>query len=836
VGVVRGGVFINYRGEDSHSYGALLHAELCRWFGPELVFLDSASIPAGADYVEQLLGRVRRARVVLAVIGSRWLTVAGPGGGRRIDDPADWIRRELVEAFSAGVRVIPVLTDGARMPTESELPGDLAVLGRCQFRRLRHRDATVDLARLTDDLAALDADLGAVALQRSSPAGWPVPSKPGPTAIRPAADAGLRDGPWFPGSAPRVWNLPVRTALFTGRHEELERVRIALAERTGTLVVQAVHGMGGVGKTQLALEYAYRHAGEYEVVWWVPAEQPQLASERLNQLADRLGLPVTAGGGVAALQEELSHRPRWLLIFDNAEDATQLEPMLPSGPGHVLITSRNPAWEHLAARLPLDVFDRAESVQLLRAQVKWLGESDADSLADALGDLPLALVQTAAFLSATGTPAELFRDLLRTRAMELLSKATPAGYPRLLAASWHLSIDRLVAEDAAGVHLLEVAAFLAPEPIPLSLFPAASDRLPAPLGPAAADPLAFRCTVARLSRYGLAQVSADTLLIHRLAQAMLRQRLSAEQQAAMLTQAQQVLGAADPGNPLDPPNWLAYSSLLPHLLAARAADSNDESCRQVLIDAIGYLHYYGDYHTARKLCEDAYQRLHTQLSADHDQTLWAAKILGDVLRVLRHYDTARRIDENTLARRRRAFGADHYATLRTAGSFAADLRAAGQLEDARHLDEDTLTRCRRVLGHDHPVTLDAANNLAVDLRRLGQFEKARQIDEDVLSRRRRILGEQHPRTLSSSKSLAADLRALGQLVEARKLDEHALALSRWLLGKNHISTIHAAQGLIADLRALGEIAAATSLEEDTETRLRRLLGTNNPWLLDRQEI
>src|SRR5215475_12951377 len=98
VAVVSGGVFINYRGEDSHSYGALLHTELSRQFGPELVFLDSESIPAGDDFVTQLLGRVRRSAVVLAVIGTRWLTTTGPGGGRRIDDPADWIRQELVAA------------------------------------------------------------------------------------------------------------------------------------------------------------------------------------------------------------------------------------------------------------------------------------------------------------------------------------------------------------------------------------------------------------------------------------------------------------------------------------------------------------------------------------------------------------------------------------------------------------------------------------------------------------------------------------------------------------------------------------------------------------------
>jgi hypothetical protein len=144
--VVHGGVFINYRGEDSHGYGALLHAELSRRFDPESVFMDSESIPAGADFMEQLLDQVRAARVVLAVIGARWLTAAGPDGRRRIDDPGDWVRRELVAAFEAGVRVIPVVIDGAQMPTVPDLPEDLAPLGRCQFRRLRHREASEDVA------------------------------------------------------------------------------------------------------------------------------------------------------------------------------------------------------------------------------------------------------------------------------------------------------------------------------------------------------------------------------------------------------------------------------------------------------------------------------------------------------------------------------------------------------------------------------------------------------------------------------------------------------------------------------------------------------------------
>jgi hypothetical protein len=148
-------VFINYRGEDSHSYGVLLHTELARRFGAEQVFLDAASIPAGTDFVQELLGRVRTAWVLLAVIGPRWLAVADPFGRRRLDDEDDWIRRELAEAFAAGVRVVPVLTDGAELPRETELPADIAALSRCQHRHLRRREPMTDLARIVADLDGL---------------------------------------------------------------------------------------------------------------------------------------------------------------------------------------------------------------------------------------------------------------------------------------------------------------------------------------------------------------------------------------------------------------------------------------------------------------------------------------------------------------------------------------------------------------------------------------------------------------------------------------------------------------------------------------------------------
>src|SRR5262249_3876730 len=180
------------------------------------------------DFAEQLLGRVRAARVVLAVIGTRWLAMTGPDGMRRIDDPADWIRRELVAAFAAGVRGVPVLTDDASMPAEVDLPPDLAALGRCQYRRLRHRDAGADLARLVAELADLDSGLGAAA-RPSSSEGWPVPNQ-----------------------------LPAAARYFTGRQEELARLLRPAQDASPAVVVAAVDGMAGIGKTALVVLAAHR--------------------------------------------------------------------------------------------------------------------------------------------------------------------------------------------------------------------------------------------------------------------------------------------------------------------------------------------------------------------------------------------------------------------------------------------------------------------------------------------------------------------------------------------------------------------------------------------------
>ncbi|MBE8477479.1 FxSxx-COOH system tetratricopeptide repeat protein [Streptomyces justiciae] len=641
-------------------------------------------------------------------------------------------------------------------------------------------------------------------------------------------------GPRLPGSLPRVWYVPARNAAFTGRDAMLVHTREALAANS-RVAVQALHGRGGVGKTQLAIEYAHRFAGEYELVWWITSEDPALIPDQLAALAVHTGAApagTPSAEAVSAVLAELRTRSRWLLIFDNAETPDALAPFLPGGPGHVLITSRNPHWTSYAVPVDVDTLSRSESMALLRARGAVLTDADADDIAATLDDLPLALAQAAALL-VRGLSAEDLKEELAVNLVEVMAHYAPPGYPKGLAAQIRLTHSSLKAEHPGAAAVVDVLALLAPEPFPLTT---CAGHLPeqasALLTETVGSRLAAGSAVEAIARHGLARVQDGTVQLHRLTQDMLAQLMTGQEHALAVADAEALLTAAFPGDSAEPRWWPAWQVLLPHALALDPAQLTTSRGRKVVEDACWYLMDRGQARPARERLQRLYDSCLQQLGPDHADTLRATHYLARAYGDTQDHERARALDEDTLARRRRLHGDDHRHTLDSAHNLAIRLRELGRDEEALALDEKTLETLRRVLGGEHPDTLATASNLAVDLAAVGRVDEAVVLGEETLAVQRRVLGPEHPDTLLTASQLAADLAEVGGVDEAVVLEEETLAVQRRVLGGEHPDTLRTASNLTFDLVAVGRVDEAVVLGEETLEVQRRVLGEEHPHTLN----
>jgi tetratricopeptide (TPR) repeat protein len=634
--------------------------------------------------------------------------------------------------------------------------------------------------------------------------------------------------PRLPGSLPRIWNVQQRNPAFVGRDAELAGLRNQLLTG-GTAVARALHGFGGVGKTQLAVEYAHRFCGAYELVWWITADRPELVATQLAVLAVQAGAAVDAAetpAAVSALQSDLRHRDGWLLIFDNAEDPKALREWLPDGPGHVLITSRNPNWGEIAAPVNVEVFAPRESVALLRNRVPGISVEDAGHIAAELDNLPLALAQAAAVLSETGLPAAAYVEYLASHASEALDDGTPTSHSRSLTATVSDAADRLADADPSAVALLQLAAFFGPEPIPTSFFTEVAG-LSASLTGVVANPVQLHRTLGRIASYGLARLDQTGIQVHRLVQAIIRDRLPDGQRREERDVVAALLVAVGPMDTDDPAVWPAWARLLPHLLAANPAESDSTELRQLSARALLYLLRRGDTATAESLARTLYERWTERLGPDDLDTLAAATELAHAYRDRGRLAEARALVEDTLARRRSILGDDDPATLRSASDLAQTMADLRDLQQARLLAEDTLAKRREALGPDHPDTLRTSGNLSATLSALGEHEAARELAADSLARLRRVLGADHPHTLTTARTLSLALGGLGQYRAALETAEEVLAKQRQILGTNHFDTLTTEGNLGVIMFNSGNRFGGRKLLEHTLVACRKNLGMDH---------
>ena len=340
----------------------------------------------------------------------------------------------------------------------------------------------------------------------------------------------------------------------------------------------ALCGLGGAGKTSLAVEYAHRHLAEVAVCWQFPAGDPAVLAAEFAVLAAQLGARelVDPRDPVASVHAVLARQDAgWLLVFDNAPDRASVAPFVPpAGPGRVLITTQNQHWPPGQA-LDVPVLDPGVAADFL---VNRTGDPDraaAGELAAELGGLPLALEQAAAYMQATGTTLARYLPMFRARQADLLAHGQAAGHPADVAATLGLALSRLADEDRSAAGLMRLLAFLAPEPVPLTLL--LTNKRTAGLigaevtdaaGPLLGDLVAVGAAIIALRRYSLVAPAGDGLvLMHRLVRAITRAQLTADRAGQWEQAAAALVEAAVPADPLLPAAWLVAAVLLPHARA-----------------------------------------------------------------------------------------------------------------------------------------------------------------------------------------------------------------------------------------------------------------------------
>jgi tetratricopeptide (TPR) repeat protein len=641
---------------------------------------------------------------------------------------------------------------------------------------------------------------------------------------------------------PPVWgNVPQRNKNFTGREELLSALREGIAGQITAVVPQphALHGLGGVGKTLMAVEYIYRYRHTYDVVWWIPSDQPFMVKTALAELAPHLGLPTASVSGIEDAARDVLDALRrgepydkWLLVFDNADQPEDLLDSIPRDSGHVLITSRNHRWESLVDAVAVDVFRREESVEFLTKRVRnSITPEDAARLAEQLGDLPLALEQAGALLFERGMSASEYLEQLAERTSQLLSQGRPAEYPVPMTAAWSVSVANLSESLPEAVDLLRVCAFFGSEPIPREAISKAPKGLRPELSGLISDPIRLGRAVGELGRYALARldVPGRTIQVHRLVQKLVQDELSPEEQERIQHEVHLLLAAYNAGDPDDDTSWPNYSDLLGHLAPAKVPDCQVPEVRNFAIRMLGYLFSSGDYHSAQTVAGDFIEQWSAESGPQHPDVIGVQLAQTDTLRELGEYDAAAELNSKVLAAAEKVLGPDHDTTLRSLRGSAADLRASGDFRAALERDREALRRYEDRYGLDDPGTLRAVNNLALDYGLIGDYARARELHHrSYIGWKQRESRSVMASMLSALSGLARVVRLSGDYSEACDLGDDAYAIGLDALGAEHNWTLRTGKDLSIALRRYGEFERAEEMAVQVQDRCVRLFGLKSP--------
>ena len=640
------------------------------------------------------------------------------------------------------------------------------------------------------------------------------------------------------------WLVPdaMRTRYFTGREELLASLRSQLSERRRV----ALSGLGGVGKTQAAIEYAVRHRTDYpDGVFWVNAESITGLTSAFSAIAKTLRLADAASSDqeqiVRAVLEWLNGTDRWLLILDNVDERREVQPFVPArDKGHVIITSRESVFQELGIARGIEVadLDGDESLRFLLARTGRKEEDPreldaATQLAAELGYLPLALEQAAAYVTETNAAFSAYLSAFRKRRMVLLEKAGGLVSRDTVAVTWAANFEAVERASPAAADVLRLSAFLAADAIPFEFFLDGAQVLGEHLAEALADPddLAMAEVLRPLARYSLIRSDAASRVfgVHRLVQEIVTAALPEAERRSYVERATCALDASFPE--VSHTNWARCERLVPHVTSIERWVDDDagrpETFGRVLHDTGTYLLEKERYAEAQPLLERALSIRVRALGPSHIEV---ANVLNR-LALLHHghglYAQAQPLHERALAIREQALGPDHPDVAVSLNNLAILHDDQGRYTEAQPLHERALAIREEALGRDHPHVAESLNNLANLHYEQGRYAESQPPYERALAIREKALGPDHPSVAVSLNNLANVYAQQGRYAEAQQFHERTLAI--WeALGPTHPNVARSLDSLANLRREQGLYAEAQPLYERALDILGKALGPNHP--------
>ena len=632
------------------------------------------------------------------------------------------------------------------------------------------------------------------------------------------------------------------------------RTQLQAGQATALSQPQAISGLGGIGKTQIAVEYAYQHRQDYQAILWTRADTQEALVSGYVEIAQHLNLPQKDEQDQTLVVKAVLHwfktQRQWLLILDNADDLKVVREFLPpTSGGHILLTTRAQAVGRLASRLEVETMDPDMGALLLLRRATLIAPdallevalpSDvafAQEISRELGGLPLALDQAGAYLEETGCGLADYQHLYQRRSADLLAerRGLVDDHPLPVAATWSLSFARVEERNGAAADLLCLCSFLAPDAIPETIVTEGAKHLGPQLASVGADPYLLNQAIEALRAYSLVRREASSdrgplLSVHRLVQAVLKDQMDEQSRQQWAERAVRAVNEAFPW--VEYPTWLQCDRLLPHALVCATWIEQQQltvpAATRLLIQAGIYLKERARYAEAELLYQRALAIDEQQVGSQHPDTAASLANLAELYRVQGKYEQAEPLHLRALAIHEQQVGPEHPDVATDLNNLALLYADQGKYEQAEPLHQRALAIREQQLGPQHPDTVGSHNNLALLYADQGKYEQAEPLLVRALAIHEQQVGPQHPYMAASLGNLAALYYAQGKYEQAEPLFQRALAIHEKALGSEHPNTASSLSYLAALYYAQGKYEQAEPLFQRALAIHEKALGSEHP--------